>query len=44
MNKLSYLYLAVVFFDISGKPLGDGKPVSHAVNRTFLLLIIYILL
>ena len=27
---------AVLFFDINGKALGDGKPVSHAVNR-FLL-------
>jgi hypothetical protein len=26
------LCLAVMFFDINGKPIGDGKPVSHAVN------------
>jgi hypothetical protein len=28
-----YFYLAIMFFDISGKPLGDGKLVSHAVNK-----------
>ena len=25
--------LAILFFDINGKPIGDGKPVSHAVNN-----------
>jgi hypothetical protein len=26
------LFLAVMFFDINGKAIGDGKLVSHAVN------------
>lgn len=25
-----------MFFDINGKPIGDGKLVSHAVNKNFI--------
>ena len=34
MFKIVYhlVFLAVVFFDINGKAIGDGKPVSHSVN------------
>lgn len=32
-NKFYFSFiLAVMFFDINGKPIGDGKLVSHAVN------------
>ncbi len=36
LRKFKYTiscFLAVMFFDINGKPIGDGKLVSHAVNK-----------
>lgn len=38
--EIFYFYLAVMFFDINGKPIGDGKLVSHAVNKSLLFLLI----
>ncbi|CAF4351771.1 unnamed protein product, partial [Adineta steineri] len=33
---------SIMFYDISGKPIGDGKLVSHAVNNNILSRIIFI--
>ena len=30
-----YFFKGVLFFEINGKPLGDGRPISHTVYNHF---------